>query len=145
MSTRYEVPTDAELKRIKRESEARRKREPHAESAIYSAKSGRLKVTLRGGSSVSVPARGLRGLSDATHKQLANVRIVDGRALFWDDLDVQHSLIAFLSDALGILTISDHARRAGSVRSEAKAIAVRANGAKGGRPRKSATTQKQAA
>lgn len=145
MINRFITPSDEEIGRIGRESEERRKREPYAERAIYNARNGVLKVTLRGGSVISVGARSLRGLQNATNTQLANVHIRNGTALFWDDVDVQHSLIAFLGDALGIPTVSDNARRAGLVRSEVKAAAVRANGAKGGRPRKAETTQKQTA
>lgn len=136
MSTKYHVPSDEEIEQLRRESEERRGHEPHAESVRYRAKNGMLEVTLRGGSVVRARARELRGLGDATNEQLKNVRVFDGRALFWDDLDVQFSLIAFITDALGIPTIYDHARRAGSTKTAAKSAAARTNGAKGGRPRK---------
>lgn len=129
---------DAEIERIKRESEERRTREPHAESVTYDARSGTLKVELRGGSVISTRARELRGLSEAADAQLANVRVYDGCALWWDDLDVQYSLIAFLGAALGIPTAQESARRAGSATTPAKAVAARANGKKGGRPKISA-------
>jgi hypothetical protein len=128
--------SDSKFARIKRESEAARAREPHAESVAYDAASGSVKVSLRGGSVVVAKARELRGLADATDEQLTDVRVFDGTALFWDALDVQHSLIAFLGEALGISTAQNIGRRGGSARTEKKADASRSNGAKGGRPRK---------
>lgn len=145
MSIQYHIPTDEEIEQLRHENEERRAREPHAESVSYDAKRGLIKVVLRGGSMVAAKARELRGLDQATDAQLADVRVFDGRALFWDSLDVQFSLIAFLTDALGIPTVYDNARRAGSVRTAAKSAASRANGAKGGRPRKIQTTTEVAA
>jgi len=132
----YTPISDKDLEAVKRETAKRHAREPFAQSAIYDARSGTLTVALRGGSIVCADARALRGLGEATDEQLASVRIYDGRALFWDALDVQYSLLAFLSDALGIQTLQGHVRRAGSTRTPAKAAAARKNGKKGGRPRK---------
>lgn len=140
MTTQLKAPSDADIVRITRESEERRQREPHADSVSYDSSTRDLLVTLRGGSIIRTDARSLRGLGEATDEQLANVHVHDGRALFFDALDVQFSLIAFLSDALGLLTLSGNAQRAGSTRTAAKALASRANGAKGGRPRKTQQT-----
>ena len=126
----------ADLERLKRESEQRRAHEPFAESATYDAQSGALTVALRGGSTVRTQARALRGLGSASDEQLTNVRIHDGRALFWADVDVQHLLIAFLGEALGIPTLHAATRRAGNARTAAKSAAARENGKLGGRPRK---------
>lgn len=129
----------ADLDRIRQETKERHAREPHAVAVHYNATTGLLHVELRNGASVTAPARELRGLKDAGDAQIANVHIEDGRALFWDDLDVQFSLIAALSAMTGLTTASENARRAGSVRSETKAVTSRENGKKGGRPRKAVT------
>ena len=130
--------SEADLDRIRRETRKKQAQQPRATAAHYDAATGLLHVELRNGSSVAAPARKLRGLKNAADSQLADVRIENGRALFWDDLDVQFSLIAALAAMTGLTTTSESARRAGSVRSEAKAAAVRENGKKGGRPRKAA-------
>ena len=133
--------TDADLERIGRESTEQEAREPYAEAVSYNPKTGMVDLTLRGGVELAFPASALYGLDvdNATAEELEDVRVVGGRSLFWDSLDVQMSLTAVLGRVLGVLTSSEAARRAGSVRSEAKTATARANGAKGGRPRKVAT------
>lgn len=128
--------SDADLAHMKRESAARHAKEPHAISARYDTTARRLFIELRNGAAAQVPIKGLRGLEKATEAQIAAVRVVDGRALFWDELDVQMALIAVLCRAFKLRDIGEVARLAGSVRSPRKAATSRANGAKGGRPRK---------
>ncbi|HEX8236063.1 MAG TPA: DUF2442 domain-containing protein [Abditibacteriaceae bacterium] len=127
--------SDEDLRRIARESEERRAREPHAEDVRYDPATGLLHIALRGGATVATPARELRGLNDATDGNLSDVRVVDGRALFWDSLDVQMTLIAVLSLALGLSTVQSMGQAGGAKKSAAKAAAARVNGKKGGRPR----------
>jgi hypothetical protein len=74
-------------------------------------------------------------LADASDEQLAEVRVVEGRALFWDSLDVQMTLIAVLSLALGLSTMQYMGQIGGTKKSRAKTVAARINGKKGGRPR----------
>ncbi len=131
--------SDAALERIRRQTKAKHASEPHAVAVHYDAATGLLHIKLRNGASVAAPARKLRGLKNADDEQLAKVRIENGRALFWDALDVQFSLIAALAAITGLTTASDSAQRAGKVRSEKKAAAARANGKMGGRPRKIVT------
>ena len=57
-----------------------------------------------------------------------------GYGLHWEALDTDLSLPGLLSGLLG--TQAYMARRAGRATSFAKAAAAKANGAKGGRPRK---------
>ena len=127
---------DADLECIRRDSAAQHDREPCAEAARFDGATGLLHLQLRGGTLLSFPARRLPGLSDVPDEALAGVRVVDGRALFWDSLDVQMSLLAILGTVLGVLTASESARRAGSATTPAKAQAARVNGQKGGRPRR---------
>jgi hypothetical protein len=84
------------------------------------------------------PVGAIPALQSASASELATVEIdPSGGALRWDDLDVDLSVPGLLLCGVGI----DEGRRhfaslAGSVRSEAKSRAARANGKKGGRPRK---------
>jgi DNA invertase Pin-like site-specific DNA recombinase len=56
--------------------------------------------------------------------------------LHWEELDTDLSVAGLLAGLFG--TRAHLARQAGSATSPAKAAAARANGAKGGRPRRSA-------
>ncbi len=89
-------------------------------------------------------------LKSATSGQLADVELVAPEtAIQWPALDEQIGVVELLKDLLGEelspLIAKELARRAGSAKSDAKAAAARANGAKGGRPRKSRTTTASAA
>lgn len=97
-------------------------------------------IGTRGGISFLVPRNRLKELKDATPDQLEDVRI-EGEGLRWDELDVDLSVRGLLSDALGP-SFSTQAAGAigGRAKSRAKAAAARANGAKGGRPRKHKTS-----
>ncbi len=117
----------ADLKRIARECEERRAREPHAESARYDAATGRLCLELRGGVSVQVPLNSFRGFENATDEQRAALRIRDGREIWWDEIDEQIELSIVLEHALNIHEISEVAHQAQSPR---KTATPRPNGAK---------------
>jgi len=131
--------TDAEIEAVRRETAARDAVSPRVKDARYERQSGLLVLEMVGGATIHVPARSLRDLAGASDEQLADVQPEEnGNAVFWDALDVQMSTIALLQIIFGIRTISDVARQAGRTTSEAKAIASRANGLKGGRPRKRA-------
>ena len=118
------------------------KTEPRATAARFSA--GKLLLDLGGAVKVTIPRDRVPGLQIADPHAVANVKIEGGgEYLRWPDLDVDHSVPILLADVLGIRTARDVARSAGSATSAAKATAVRANGAKGGRPRKSANPPKK--
>lgn len=112
--------------------------EPRATAARYDAKSGRVVVDLSNGATYAFPASLGQGLENATPEQLAEVEILgSGFGLHWECLDVDLSISGLLAGRFGTRAwMSELARRAGSVTSPAKAAAARANGAKGGRPRK---------
>jgi len=76
-------------------------------------------------------------LEDAADDQLAEIEVLGaGYGLHWESLDVDLSIPGLLAGIFG--TSAYMARRAGQATSPAKAAAARANGAKGGRPRKMA-------
>lgn len=111
--------------------------EPRATKARYDRKRRRMVVELTNGCTFAFPPRVVQGLEDATDAQLAAVEILgQGSGLHWDLQDTDISIPGLLSGIFG--TRAHMARLAGQTKSPAKAVAARANGAKGGRPRKHA-------
>lgn len=113
-----------------------RAKEPRAAAARYDRQTDRVIVDLTNGSAFVFPPRLAQGLEGATAEQLAKIDILGaGYGLHWETLDVDLSVPDLLAGVFG--TKAYLARRAGQATSPAKAAAARANGAKGGRPRKS--------
>lgn len=111
--------------------------EPRAIAARYDRSSGRVIVELENGCTFAFPPRLAQGLEAASEAQLTDVQILGrGYGLHWEELDVDLSLPGLMAGIFGTRTWM--ARRAGQATSAAKAAASRANGAKGGRPRKAA-------
>ena len=114
-----------------------RRNEPRAAAARYDGQLGQVVVDLTNGCSFAFPPRLAQGLESATDEQLAQVEILGaGYGLHWEALDADLSIPGLLAGLFG--TKAYMARHAGEATSPAKAAAARANGAKGGRPRKSA-------
>lgn len=110
--------------------------EPRAGSACYDPTSGRVRVDLKNGCLFAFTHHLVEELATATPEQLAAVEIVgNGYGLYWEALDADVALPSLMSGVFG--TQAWMARRAGQATSPAKAAAARANGALGGRPRKS--------
>ncbi|HEX7051184.1 MAG TPA: DUF2442 domain-containing protein [Longimicrobiales bacterium] len=112
-------------------------REPWWPVAVrYDPVSDDVVIGMRGGKSLIVPRAHIPELREATVEQLGRVQPA-GEAIRWDELDVDVSVPGLLSELLGPhLSTRASGRRGGAVRSPAKAAAARANGKKGGRPRK---------
>ena len=109
--------------------------EPRAVKAHYSKARRRIVVDLNNGCTFAFPPDMAQGLQDATPEQLAQVQILGrGYGLHWEDLDADLSVPGLLAGIFG--TKAFMARQAGKAKSPAKAAAARANGMKGGRPRK---------
>jgi hypothetical protein len=130
-------PTDAEIDAALTRGRMARDTEPRAAAARYDRERGRIIVELTNGCAFAFPPRLAQGLGTATEAQLAEVEILGaGHALHWEALDTDLSVPGLLAGLFG--TAAFMARRAGQATSPAKAAAARRNGAKGGRPRKSA-------
>lgn len=111
--------------------------ETRAVSARYDHTLGQIVIELTNGCNFSFPPRLAQGLENATDDQLALVELLGaGYGLHWKAMDADLSLPNLLAGLLG--TKAYMARRAGQATSPAKAAAARANGARGGRPRKAA-------
>ncbi|WJR65489.1 DUF2442 domain-containing protein [Neorhizobium sp. CSC1952] len=130
--------TDTELAEAKRRWETERSQRPIPVSVRFDALSGRIVVEFANGAAFMVPARSLEGLTDATDEQLAEVELLGETGLHWESLDVDYSISGLMSGIFGSRTFMEAQRKGGQSRSSAKVAASRANGAKGGRPRKTA-------
>lgn len=130
-------PTDDQIDAALARGEAARLAEPRAASARYDRQLDRVTVDFTNGCTFAFPPRLAQGLETATADELAQVEVLGtGSGLHWEALDADLSVSGLLAGLLG--TASHMARRAGRMTSTAKADAARANGAKGGRPRRSA-------
>jgi hypothetical protein len=131
--------SDADLKRAEQAGEAMLASEPRASAARYDAATGRVVVDLVNGCEYAFPARLVQDLQGASAADLADVR-VDGLGfnLRFPALDVDLYVPALVAGIFGTRAwmTRELARIAGRATSPAKASAARANGAKGGRPRK---------
>ncbi|GAN77696.1 DUF2442 domain-containing protein [Acidisphaera rubrifaciens] len=130
--------TDAQIDAAAERGRLARLTEPRAASARYDREAGRVIVELTNGCVFAFPPQLAQGLEDATDDQLAAVEILGaGYGLYWEALDADLSVPGLLAGLFG--TRAFMARHAGRATSPAKAAAARNNGAKGGRPRKSAS------
>lgn len=129
--------TDAELAEAKRRWEEERAERPIPASVRFDPPSERIIVEFTNGASFMFPARAVEGLENATAVQLAEVELLGETGLHWESLDVDYTIAGLMNGIFGTRAFMEAQRRGGQSRSPAKVAASRANGAKGGRPRKS--------
>jgi hypothetical protein len=122
---------------------ATRNRRPAAASvralgARYDAARQRVELELTNGYVVGVPVRQFAEIAAASAAQLAGVEVIGaGNVLHWELLDADYSVPAILAEGIGRhVAMRVMAGAGGRARSKAKVAAARANGKKGGRPRK---------
>jgi hypothetical protein len=120
-----------------RRGAARRQCQPLATSVRYDADRG-VMIELSNDCLVCLPLRLLPELDGASAKDLRQVKILGlGQAIEWPNLDQQFDVVQLVADAVGVKALmAKLGQRGGRVTSKAKAVAARANGSKGGRPRK---------
>jgi hypothetical protein len=107
-------------------------------AARYDTRKKCIVIDLTNGSSFSFPPQLAQGLGNAGPAELAQIEISPhGVGLHWPKLDTDLTVEGLLSGLFGSRSwLRQHAAKAGSVRSQAKTQAAKANGTKGGRPRK---------
>lgn len=139
---RWKARTDAEIEAQIEESraqaDAERDKEIRATSVRYDAPSGRMVLELSNGCAFAFPAHLGQGLAGASTEDLAAVEITpSGTGLHWEKLDADLRVEALMRGVFGTKRhMAALGAAGGAARSEAKTAAARANGAKGGRPRK---------
>lgn len=115
--------------------------EPHARSARFDRKNGRIVIELDNDCVFAFPARSVQGLEDATPTQLSGMELLGGGyALHWPRVNasirIEGALVGIFGSRNWMLRLA--AREAGSRTSPSKAAASRENGKKGGRPARAA-------
>lgn len=118
---------------------------PQATSAFFDAdkgSGGKVVIIFNDESEYAFPPKLVQGLEDATSDHLANIEIdPSGLGLHWGELDVDLDIPALMNGIYGSKAwMQQLARKGGESTSDAKVAASRANGRKGGRPRKKALT-----
>jgi len=131
---------DTQIRQAKTAGIAALENEPRAKSVRYSPTRRQVVVELTNGCSFIFPVDKAQGLAGASNKDLADVQILGkGFGLHWEKLDADLSIPSLVVGIFGSKAwMRELARRGGASTSPAKATAARANGAKGGRPSKSA-------
>lgn len=112
---------------------------PVAVSATFRPDDGRLAIELSNGASFAIPARFIQGLENASDDDLNKIEITaSGTGLYFPTVDVDILVLSLLAGVLGSRSFMAKrmGKAGGSSRSASKVEAARANGARGGRPRK---------
>jgi len=115
---------------------------PHAVSAFYDRRIGRVFVRLSTGLDVGFSPRDAQGLETATAAQLNPIEISpSGLGIHFPKIDADLYLPAILEGFLGSRKwmATRLGAQGGRSKSAAKASAAKLNGSRGGRPRKTAT------
>lgn len=116
--------------------------EPLASGCRFDVADRMIVIEFSLGTEYRFPPRLAQGLQNASDEELANIEIFpSGNALRWPDLDVDMSIPSIMEGLLGNKAwMSALGAKGGRVTSEAKKVASRKNGAKGGRPKKESAT-----
>lgn len=130
-----EAEFERQFAKATRRGAARRRNQTLATSVRYDASRG-VVIQLNNNYLVCVPLRLLPELEGASPKHLRLVEIMGvGQAIAWPTLDQQFDVLQLLTDAVGAEALMARLGQRGG-RAKSKAAAARANGSKGGRPRK---------
>jgi hypothetical protein len=133
------ITTDAEIEAALQRAKML-DHEPCAESVEYVPAFNLLIVGLSNQRRLVLPMEDVQGLAGATPEQLRNYELLgEGTGISFPDLDVDLYVPALIDGVYGNRQwMAQLGKVGGKARTEAKRQAARANGAKGGRPRRTA-------
>jgi len=133
------ITTDSEMDRAIEQAQLLQD-EPRVTAVEYKSGPGLdlLILKLSNGHRHVIPREDLQGLQKATKEQIAQVEIIsNGTGLHWSGLNLDHYVPNLLGHVYGTKRwMAEIGRRGGTAKSPAKRKASRANGLKGGRPRR---------
>jgi hypothetical protein len=132
------ITTDAEIDAAIARAKLYEPYRPKAVAAEYRARTDTLVMRLATGVEIIIPRRLLQGLEGVDPAAVARVKVENfGSSLHWPGLDVDHYVPGLLEGVFGTRKwMAEIGRRGGKARSKSKTRSSRANGRKGGRPRK---------
>lgn len=123
--------------RARARGEARSQDASAVVDARYDADRDTVDLTFRGGGSMMIPRHIIPGLKQEHASDEPITISPAGDALSWSSVDIDVYVPGLVERAFGArLFAAATGRQGGRRRSKAKAAAAKANGAKGGRPRK---------
>ena len=134
------LTTASEMRDAVKAARQRERMSTKIRSAYYERIHDAIVAVLSTGATLMVPRRSVPGFAKAAPRKLADVEITPGGEGLWSDsVDDGVLLEQLLVMAAGETTLGTIGARINAAKkSPARAAASRANGAKGGRPRKSA-------
>ena len=135
LTTDAEIEAALEARRLYEEEHGP---DPYATKIEFAEDVRILVIHLSNGLRLAIPIENLEGLENATAAQLRNYEMMGiGYAFFFPDLDVDFYLQSLIEGVYGTRRwMSQLGKKGGAARTESKQRASRANGAKGGSPRK---------
>ena len=134
--------TLSQIRTAQARADERARIEPRADQVRYDEKKGLVVMDLHGGAILGLPVSVIRELRNAQPKELRSIRAgFGGESISLDALDIDISIPGLLKDLVGMTSAAALlGRKGGAAKSDAKAAAVRENGKRGGRPRKTLQT-----
>jgi hypothetical protein len=128
---------DLQISRAKGRFKTESKNEPVAVRASFDRGTRVYSVQCENGAGVTFPVSNLRELRAASDKDIeAGYITPSGDAIHWDNLDAHYTVAGLVAQIFGTKKwMQELGKIGGRKTSEPKAIAARANGMKGGRPR----------
>jgi len=136
-----DVTTEAEIDAGLSRARSFQADDRRAVRALYDKKDDLVTLFMADGVRVSIPRGHLQGLRDAPYSDLSKIKLTGhGTGLQWPTLDIDHYVPGLLNRIFGTSEwMAQLGRVGGSARSQAKAAAARANGRRGGRPKRGPT------